>query len=112
MLIITIPKNSKKWKKFLRHYSAFPNMFLVLELVSDEYLTFPSQTSIEDLIDHLRSIHNEELVLIQAIPKGFVQQTIDKFSHYYPMSLIIFLLPAALIVASFNIKVPEKKKKA
>ena len=94
----------------MRHYNAKPGNVLILDPEPDQYLIVKGDISETDLINLANSINNDSLQLLQATPKTFLDKTWDKFVHYYPLSLIICLLPIVLVVAAFAVKIPKKKK--
>lgn len=94
----------------MRHYNAMPGNILILDPEPDQYLIVKGDISEADLLNLANSINNDSLQLLQATPKTFLDKTWDKFVHYYPLSLIICLLPIVLVVAASAVKIPKKKK--
>ena len=95
----------------MRHYNAIPGDILILDPEPDQYLTVKGTMSVTDLLDLANAIHNDSLQLIQALPKSFLEKTWDKFVHYYPLSLIICILPIVLVVAASAVRIPNKERK-
>jgi hypothetical protein len=99
-----------RYRKRMRHYNAMPGSILILDPEPDQYLTVKGNISVTDLLNLANAINNDTLQLLQATPKSFLEKTWEKFVHYFPLSLIICLLPIILVIAASSVKIPKKKK--